>query len=152
MTDLKTELTSLKSRIAEIERQIEEQGEWPRIGNNVYFSTPDGNYFILPWESLSWERQALAQGNIHRTREEAELKAKRDRVMARLMVLNGGFKPDLEDTAQEVFFIQWFKLRKCFNVQGRWNFTLFPGSIPFRTIEEAEAAIKELGDDLKVLL
>jgi len=92
MTNLKTELTSLKSRIAEIERQIEEQGEWPRIGNNVFCSSPDGGCSMLLWESLSWERQALAQGNVHRTLEEAELKAKRDRVMARLRVLNGGFK------------------------------------------------------------
>jgi len=139
-------------KIGAIKAFIEQEDDksWPKEGKDAVELYGDGSTVRNRYRAGCHPGKYLLQGNLFRTREEAETERDKRIVMQKLRVLAGGYKPDWERYMSEKFSLSH-------NSSAVWGVTINsrlhqPGCIYFPSREAAQAAIDELGSELDCLL
>lgn len=134
-----TNLETLKQQTAEMESKLEEstaklkemKAEIDRLGNGWEMKCPykDGDeyYFVGAnglakydsWDNYDFEKRAFAQGNIFKTKQAAELEAKRRNLLTRFRAYrdecNGDWKADFKN--------------KIAKNEAKWNISYYNGKL-----------------------
>jgi hypothetical protein len=143
--ELQAKLDDLKAEIAKPD------GEWPQDGDVYFLVNGRGGVATYEWCYDTIDRGASCQGRIFRTKAEAELFSRQERVMAKLRGMAKGFVPDWG-------FSSYYACTIYFNHNTkRWNTIRAdacerPGAVYFASEADAHTAIDALGDELDVLL
>ena len=159
---MNNEIEELKNRIAALERQLQGQNApattkveepWPQHGDEYWFLDSDGDSLNSDFEVGNVaDRKRLAMGNVFRTEEEAEKRAKHIKALVKLRSLvPDGYKLDWRLPDRK----HYYTLYDC--LTGEWipSFcyaAIMPNQIYFPTAEATEHAIKAMGDQINDLL
>jgi hypothetical protein len=162
-----TKLDTLKKQTADLEAKLEEmKAEIDRLengwemkcpykdGDEYYFVSANGLAKYDSWDNYDFEKRAFAQGNIFKTRQEAELEAKRRNLLTRFRAFrdecNDGWTPDWTKNREKIslyykpedkfFYMDTSFIANTFNLFGY-----------FKNKQDAERAIDLFGDEIKEL-
>ena len=130
--------------------------EYPfEVGDECFFINIAGEPVPHKWSQYVHEKHAYRQGNVFKTRKEAE----RDRYKRELLMrfnqfcdkCNGDWKPDWEDKSEDKFFILFN--HESSELISNWCSYSQPFSSFgfFKNIEDANRAIELFGDEIKRL-
>lgn len=142
-----------------LERQSLAKDDWKmkcpyKDGDEYYFVGANGLAKYDSWDNYDFEKRAFAQGNIFKTKQAAELEAKRRNLLTRFRAFrnecNDGWMPDFSDD-EEKYYLYYSILEECIDVG--WivlgcSFNIFGY---FKNQEDAERAIELFGDEIKEL-
>lgn len=161
-----TKLDTLKKQTADLEAKLEEmKAEIDRLengwemkcpyknGDKYYFINDDGSVEKSDWDGYVFENEAFEQGNTFLTRKDAELEAKRRKLLTRFRAFrdecNNGWKPDWSNNGEkweidykeeEGLIALWTSLVNSFSTFGY-----------FKNKEYTKRAIELFGDEIKEL-
>ena len=123
----------------------------PKIDEVYYYINGMGNVHREVWGDDAFDKASLANGNVYRTRKEAEREVKRRKVITKLWDLSEGFVPSWSDKDRKhsIYYDHYYSrwgAAWCGCCQGLFN-------VPyFATKAAAQRAIATLGDELNILL
>lgn len=80
--NLQEELKALKERIAEVEKQIEEEQAFPNMGDEYWYINEGGEVLRDEWGDFGYEKSMLTIGNVYQTENEAEFAVEKSKVEA----------------------------------------------------------------------
>ena len=121
-------------------------------GGGQFILLSDGSVEYYRWKNNEDDQQRFNQGNIFKTKEAAQLEAKRRNLLTRFRAFrdecNNGWKPDFNDD-EEKYYLYYSILEECIDVG--WivlgcSFNIFGY---FKNQEDAERAIELFGDEIK---
>lgn len=160
-----TKLDTLKKQTADLEAKLEEmKAEIDRLENgwemkcpynysdSYYFISVNGNVLHTCWFDFEGEKESFEAGNIFKTKEAAELEAKRRKLLTRFRAFrdecNNGWKPDWSNNSEkweidykkEGLIALWTSLVNSFSTFGY-----------FKNKEDTQRAIDLFGDEIKEL-
>lgn len=162
-----TNLETLKQQTADMEAKLEEmKAEIDRLengwemkcpykdGDKYYFINDDGSVEKSDWDGYVFENEAFEQGNTFLTRKDAELEAKRRKLLTRFRAFrdecNNGWESDWSnrdkkweishDSDDERFKVFWCYATNSFSTFGY-----------FKNEQDAQRAIDLFGDEIKEL-
>lgn len=160
-----TKLDTLKKQTADLEAKLEEmKAEIDRLENgwemkcpynysdSYYFISVNGNVLHTCWCDFEGEKESFEAGNIFKTKEAAELEAKRRKLLTRFRAFrdecNNGWKPDWSnnsekweiDCKEEGLIALWTSFVNSFSTFGY-----------FKNKEDTQRAIDLFGDEIKEL-
>lgn len=139
--DTQEEIKQLKKRIAELEEQVKEEQEFPRIGDKYWYLGDTGEMLYENWDNVSFEEDRLGIGNVFKTEDEAKFAKKKLKVEAELRKYSRGFEVNKANY-----------LIVCDTRIGELD-TLFmdrydvQGAIYFESKEEGQQAIEKVGEE-----
>lgn len=122
--------------------------------DSYYYIAVSGNVSQDCWCDFEGEKESFEAGNIFKTKEAAQLEAKRRNLLTRFRAFrdecNNGWKPDFNDD-EEKYYLYYSILEECIDVG--WivlgcSFNIFGY---FKNQEDAERAIELFGDEIKEL-
>ena len=139
--NLQEELKALKERIAELEKQVEREKEFPQEDDMFWFINTFGKPVWSTWGESITNRQLIEIGNMFRTKEQAEFAVEKLKVEAELRKFSRPF--------------EYGKANYCllFDIDGnsfRTDFTSYcppQGSIQFESEEKAQEAVSTVGKE-----
>ena len=161
-----TKLETLKQQTADLEAKLEEmKAEIDRLengwemkcpykeGDEYYFVSANGLAKYDSWDNYDFEKRAFAQGNIFKTKQEAELESKRRNLLTRFRAFrdecNNGWEPDWSNNGEkweidykeeEGLIALWTSLVNSFSTFGY-----------FKNKQDTQRAIDLFGDEIKEL-
>ena len=160
-----TNLDTLKQQTADLEAKLEEmkaeiermENGWEmkcpyKNGDKYYFINDDGSVEKSDWDGYVFENEAFEQGNTFLTRKDAELEAKRRKLLTRFRAFrdecNNGWEPDWSnngekweiDYKEEGLIALWTSLVNSFSTFGY-----------FKNKQDTKRAIDLFGDEIKEL-
>lgn len=136
--------------------QQEEQTEdleYPfEIGDTCFFINVVGEPAERKWSNYVMDKQSYAQGNIFKTRKEANKESDRRALLTRFKQFrdkcNGDWKPDLNNTKYYIYLDCDYLMLNIFSSMIRDAFNLFGY---FKNKEDCQRAIELFGDEIKRL-
>ena len=154
-----TEIGEILSKILpDVEIPDEEEDTWEmkcpyKDGDNHYCVQSSGDVFSDSWHDIEADYSFFSQGNIFKTKQAAELEAKRRNLLTRFKAFrdecNNGWEPDWKDFEMkwDINYKQGEGLRElCSN-----NVHSFSTFGYFKNKKDAERAIELFGDEIKEL-
>ena len=139
--NLQDELKALKERIAELEKQVEQEKEFPQEGYEFWFITSSGDVARMFWHDDLGQEQSLSIGNVFKTSEEAEFAVEKLKVEAELRKYSRPFK-----YGDWNFEILWNNHEN--NTELDWSgYVVRQSVIYFESGEIAEKAIEAVGKE-----
>lgn len=162
-----TKLDTLKQQTADLEAKLEEmkaeiermENGWEmkcpyKNGDKYYFINDDGSVEKSDWDGYVFENEAFEQGNTFLTRKDAELEAKRRKLLTRFRAFrdecNGDWKADWTINSEKIslyykpedkiFYMNTSFIANTFNLFGY-----------FKNEQDAKRAIELFGDEIKEL-
>ena len=143
--------------LPDIEIPEEKEDSWEmkcpyKYGDNHYCVQSSGDVFSDSWHDIEADYSFFSQGNIFKTKQAAELEAKRRNLLTRFKAFrdecNNGWEPDFSDD-EEKYYLYYSILEECIDVG--WivlgcSFNIFGY---FKNQEDAERAIELFGDEIK---
>lgn len=158
--EIKQQIEELEKKTQELQKELEiekqKEVKCPFKYGEEYFLLPsDGMVSESIWGDYKFDNRALSQGNIFKTKEEAELEHDKRDLLTRFRHFrdqcNGDWKPDFKDVLQDKYSIQ-------FNYNCG-TFTIFnSGQIDsvrlfgyFKKQVDCDRAIELFGDEIKRL-
>nr|DAV42084.1 MAG TPA: hypothetical protein [Caudoviricetes sp.] len=152
--ELENEIKGLENRKIELlkELEVEKQKElgFPFEHGDKYFLLTDaGNVVDGLWQNYAFDHDALSQGNVFKTRKEAERERYKRELLMRFKQFrdkcNGDWKPTINEKKYYIFFnfeeqkfkIDWFCRIGIFELLGI-----------FKNEADAERAIELFGDEI----
>ena len=153
-----TNLETLKQKVKEMQAEIERlENGWemkcPYEEEDEYWVLDShGNILILNWDGYGFEENRLNQGNIFRTKEAAELEAKRRNLLTRFRAFrdecNGDWKADWSDYDKK-----WSISKDKDELFDTWTMGIntFVTFGYFKNKKDAQRAIELFGDEIKAL-
>nr|DAI14637.1 MAG TPA: protein of unknown function (DUF5320) [Caudoviricetes sp.] len=151
--DLEAKLKEMKAEIDRLENGWEMKCPYEE-GDEYYFVSANGLAKYDSWDNYDFEKRAFAQGNIFKTQQEAELEAKRRKLLTRFRAFrdecNDGWTPDWTKNREKISLYykpedKIFYMDTCFIAN---TFNLFGY---FKNKQDAERAIELFGDEIKEL-
>lgn len=157
--DVVTELGDILVKILpDIEIPEEEEDTWEmkcpyKKGHEYWLLDSHGEPVLFNWNDCNFEKCYLKQGNTFKTKEAAELEAKRRNLLTRFRSFrderNGDWKPDWTNGFEDKYFI-------CEVVSGLKVYVSSIGNSfvtfgYFKNNEDCERAIEIFGDEIKEL-
>ena len=159
--DVVTELGDILAKILpNIEIPDEEEDTWEmkcpyKKGHEYWLLDSHREPVLFNWNDCNFEKCYLKQGNTFKTKEAAELEAKRRNLLTRFRAFrdecNGDWKADWTNGFEDKFFISFnifsdnIDVRFARVVNGFYIFGYFKNK------EDAERAIELFGDEIKEL-
>lgn len=142
--------------LPDIEIPEEKEDSWEmkcpyKYGDNHYCVQSSGDVFSDSWRDIEADYSFFSQGNIFKTKQAAELEAKRRNLLTRFRAFrdecNEGWKPDFSDD-EEKYYLYYSILEECIDVG--WivlgcSFNIFGY---FKTESDARKSIKLFGDEI----
>ena len=150
--DLEAKLKEMKAEIDRLENGWEMKCPYKK-GHKYWMLDSHGEPVFFNWNDCNFEKCYLKQGNTFKTKEAAELEAKRRKLLTRFRAFrdecNGDWKADWEDTNDYKFCLMLRKgeLSTCYY----WSDNLFALFGYFKNQKDAERAIELFGDEIKEL-
>ena len=92
--NLQMEINSLKQRIAELEKQVEQEKDFPQHGDDYWYMDGDIEVMDVEWEGRDWDQVRMSVGNVFKTKEQAEFVVEKLKVEAELRKFSRPFKED----------------------------------------------------------
>ena len=140
--NVQEEIKSLKERIAELEEQVKEEQEFPRVGDIFYSISEIGNIESgMIWGGYPVDMDRMSIGNVFKTEDEAEFELEKLKVEAELRKLSDSW--DLENT-QYSFSFNWENGE--FEIEYP-DYNQYPNSYYFYSINSLELAIETIGKE-----
>ena len=147
LEELKKQREELNKRIAALEYA---EGLFEE-GDKIWFVDHYGNIQSGNWGDYAWVDSAFVQGHIFRTKQAAELEAKRRNLFIRFRSFrdecNGNWKINWDDVDQEKYIIKCDKKRDLY-VVAYWTVNEFNLFGYFKDDKDAKRAIKLFGDEI----
>ena len=159
--ELEKQITELDERKVALQQELELEKQKPEIeysfknGEKYFVLGQDGLIGDYLWDGSNFDKIRYAQGNVFKTKEEAECERDRRALLTRFRQFrdkcNGDWKPDWEDKSEDKFFILFnhesseLKSNWCSYSQPFSSFGCFKNS------EDAKRAIELFGDEIKRL-
>jgi len=113
----------LAKALADIKAPVEEEDTWEmkcpyEYGDKHYCIQSSGDVFLDSWRDIEADYSFFSQGNIFKTKQAAELEAKRRNLLTRFRAFrnecNGDWEPDWESNNDRKHYI-------CFHRKGNWK-------------------------------
>ena len=156
---LANEFSKIIVDIKEPEQEEDTEDTWEmkcpyNYNDSYYYIAVSGNVSQDCWCDFEGEKESFEAGNIFKTKEAAQLEAKRRNLLTRFRAFrdecNNGWKPDFNDD-EEKYYLYYSILEECIDVG--WivlgcSFNIFGY---FKNQEDAERAIELFGDEIKEL-
>lgn len=153
--DLADEISKV---LADIKAPDEEEDTWEmkcpyKYGDNHYCIQSSGDVFSDSWRDIEADYSFFSQGNIFKTKQAAELEAKRRKLITKFRAFrdecNGDWKADWSDsfTSKHLLSIIDSKLV----VDSYWYANKFNTFGYFKNEEDAKRAIELFGNEIKEL-
>lgn len=148
-------LENLKKQRAELDKKIETLEYADRAfeeGDEIWSVDHFGTIQHGNWGNYAWIDGAFNQGNIFRTKKEAELEVKRRNLLTRFRAFrdecNDGWKPDWnnEDKKWNIRYME-----NSFLTEFAFESNSFSTFGCFKNEEDAQRAIDLFGDEIKEL-
>ena len=150
-------LEKLKKEREKLDKRIETLEYAERIfeeGDEIYYVDQFGIVNCGKWDNFAWIDAAFSQGHIFRTKQAAELEAKRRNLLTRFRAFrdecNGNWKVDWNDVYQDKHIIKRDK-EGNFLVIKYWTVNEFNLFGYFKDYKDAKRAIELFGDEIKEL-
>ena len=144
----------LAKALADIKAPVEEEDTWEmkcpyKDGDEYYFVSANGLAKYDSWDNYDFEKRALAQGNIFKTQQEAELESKRRNLLTRFRAFRDECNKGLsvQDEKWEINY----KDKKLKSLWLPNSINGFPTFGYFKNREDADRAIELFGDEIKEL-
>ena len=139
--NLQEELKSLKERIAELEKQVEQEKEFPQEDDIFWFINTFGKPLWSTWGESITNRQLIEIGNMFRTKEQAEFEVEKLKVLVELRKFSRPF--EYGKFNYYLFFdIDGDNLKIDFRSSCQPQ-----GAIYFESEEKAQQAIESVGEE-----
>lgn len=157
MSVLREIAQKVKELLDELETlQQEEQTEdieYPfGVGDECFFINIAGEPVQHKWSQYVHEKHAYRQGNVFKTRKEAERERDKRELLMRFNQFrdkcNGDWKPDLNNTKYYIYLDCDYLMLNIFSSMIRDAFNLFGY---FKNKEDCQRAIELFGDEIKRL-
>lgn len=153
---LAEELDTVKKLYEKLKVESAEEFDYPFEYNQRYWSLNGfGDVNSVMWENKSFDTQLYDQGNVFKTKKEAELERDRRALLTRFRQFrdkcNGDWKPNFKDENSWKHYINFnhqqnrMKIYPCRNLK---EFNLFGY---FKNESDAARAIELFGDEIKRL-
>ena len=145
----------LSKVLADIKAPEKEEDTWemkiPYEHNDVYYLLSHRGTVEKCWFNTNpVDKPRFFQGNIFKTKEEAELEAKRRNLLTRFRnECNGEWEPDWNNYLENKYYIG--SELEGFGVCSTALITVFPIFGYFKNNEDAQRAIELFGDEIKEL-
>lgn len=156
--DVVTELGDILAKsLPNIEIPEEEEDTWEmkcpyKKGDEYWLLDSHGEPVLFNWNDCNFEKCYLKQGNTFKTKEAAELEAKRRNLLTRFRSFrdecNGDWKPDYENSENNYFLRDYEDKIVVDYICWANLFVLFGY---FKNEKDAERAIELFGDEIKEL-
>ena len=124
-------------------------------GDEFWFIDNYGNVHNNNWDKNEWTDTNFNQGHIFRTKQAAELEAKRRNLLTRFREFrdecNGDWKPNLSNKDEVKAYIQYYVRFKRFVIKHTTNCDILQTFGFFKCKQDAQRAIELFGDEIKEL-
>ena len=156
-------LEKLKKEREELDKRIETLEYAERIfeeGDEIYYVDQFGTVNCGKWDNFAWIDAAFSQGHIFRTKQAAELEAKRRNLLTRFRSFrdecNNGWEPIFgKECKTSKFFIgySWDSKDEQYKLKSLelGSSNLFHQFGYFKNREDCDKAIELFGDEIKEL-
>lgn len=145
--------------LPDIEIPEEKEDSWEmkcpyKYGDNHYCVQSSGDVFSDSWHDIEADYSFFSQGNIFKTKQAAELEAKRRNLLTRFKAFrdecNGDWKPDWRNYLENKHYIYFGENVnfKIYNSSSANEFSLFGY---FKNKADTKRAIELFGDEIKAL-
>ena len=155
--EIQNQIEELEKKTQELQKELEiekqKEVKCPFKYGDEYFLLPsDGMVSESIWGDYKFDNRALSQGNIFKTKEEAELEHDKRDLLTRFRQFrdqcNGDWKPEIYNTKYYIYFNSTDN-----KIKSSWNhlnngFHLFGY---FQKEEDCDRAIELFGDEIKRL-
>ena len=122
------------------------------IGERCWFISSSGSLFRDTWDTALISSDRYSQGNVFKTKEEAERERDKRALLVRFRQFrdkcNGDWKPDLNNTKYYIYLDCDYLMLNIFSSMIRDAFNLFGY---FKNKEDCQRAIELFGDEIKRL-
>ena len=122
------------------------------IGERCWFISSSGSLFRDTWDTALISSDRYSQGNVFKTKEEAERERDKLALLVRFRQFrdkcNGDWKPDLNNTKYYIYLDCDYLMLNIFSSMIRDAFNLFGY---FKNKEDCQRAIELFGDEIKRL-
>lgn len=145
--------------LPDIEIPEEKEDSWEmkcpyKYGDNHYCVQSSGDVFSDSWRDIEADYSFFSQGNIFKTKQAAELEAKRRNLLTRFRAFrdecNDGWKPDWrKNEAKYYFYIS--STNGEIGINDIYFYEMFPLFGYFKNEQDAQHAIELFGDEIKEL-
>lgn len=150
------ELNKLEVLYAKLKVVITKEFEYPFKKNEPYeVIFEDGRIVTSCWTNHNKDCERYEQGNVFKTREEAERERDKRALLKRFRQFrdkcNGNWKPDFKDSSKDKYIIYYdyeFRAFFCSNLGREDEFHLFSY---FKNQKDCKRAIELFGDEIKKL-
>ena len=151
--DMEAKLNEMKAEIERLEKGWEMKCPY-EYGDKHYCIQSSGDVFSDSWRDIEADNSFFSQGNIFKTKQAAELEAKRRNLLTRFRAFrdecNDGWKPDWNDINQDKYVIK-LEEKKDFYIALFWTVNEFNLFGYFKDGNDAKRAIELFGDEIKAL-
>lgn len=157
-------LTEIAQKVKELMDELEklqpeektEEFEYPfEIGDECFFINIAGEPVPHKWSQYVHEKHAYRQGNVFKTRKEAERERYKRELLMRFNQFrdkcNGDWKPDWEDKVKAKYFIVFNHESSELLLKWYIDVQPFESFGCFKNREDAIRAIELFGDEIKRL-
>ena len=155
------------SRVEELEKQIQELQKELELEKQKEVKCPfkyGDEYFLLPsdgmvsesiWGDYKFDNRSLSQGNIFKTKEEAQRERDKRELLTRFRQFrdqcNGDWKPDFTCQKINKYSLYFDSNNGRLYVEASALFNHFALFGYFKDVEDAKVAIELFGDEIKRL-
>ena len=139
--NLQMEINSLKQRIVELEKQVEQEKEFPQFGDDYWYVDSDTDVLDVAWYGGEYDQGRLSINNVFKTKEQADFAVEKLKVEAELRKFSRPFK-----YGDWNFEILWNNHEN--NIELDWSgYVVRQSVIYFESGEVAEKAIGSVGEE-----
>ena len=155
--EIQNQIEELEKKTQELQKELEiekqKEVKCPFKYGDEYFLLPsDGMVSESIWGDYKFDNHALSQGNIFKTKEEAELEHDKRDLLTRFRQFrnqcNGDWKPTINEKKYYIFFN--FEEHK-FKIDWFCQIGIFESFGTFKNKADANRAVELFGDEIKRL-
>lgn len=128
-------------RFKALKVEVQRENEFPQDGDEYWSISETGEIIGDKWDSLDFEKNLLALGNVYKTKEQAEFAVEKLKVEAELRKFSRPF-----ECGEINHYIFLDTNNGCLDVVGL-GYSQYQGTIYFESEEKAQQAIESVGKD-----
>lgn len=149
----------LSKVLADIQTSKKEENTWEmkcpyKKGHEYWLLDSHGEPVLFNWNDCNFEKCYLKQGNTFKTKEAAELEAKRRNLLTRFKAFrdesNNGWNPNFSNHTEK-YYLFYSTMEDCIKVGWIVLGCSFNNFGYFKNKEDAQRAIELFGDEIKEL-
>lgn len=142
--NVQDEIKALKQRISELEKQVEQEEEFPQDGDDYWYINPLGIIMRDKWSSFSFVSEVyMAEiGNVFQTEQQAQFAIEKLKVEAELRNFSTKYQPYAELYTISFFHNNSQKVITITANQAFQDITFY-----FESEEKAKQAIESVGEE-----